>query len=102
MKRIALGIIVLLIVSLACNSLYSLALSESDLKTSDDYVKKFGGDVDVYNRILSMNDCRALNREYNLALTKWLNQDRLSPERKITHGYIEALSTRMIQINCAQ
>src|SRR5215212_7225837 len=103
MKRIVLGIIVLLlIVSLACNSLYSLAQSGSDLKTADDYVKQFGGDVDVYNRILSMNDCTNLNNKYHLAVTKWIQQERLSPERKITHGYMEALSTRMAQINCAR
>lgn len=94
MKKAFLPLTILLIVSLACGS------SAPALKTVDDYIQEYGGQADVYNRILSLNDCGLLQEQFDIAFG---NNEISSPgtsEHKESLGYLTAADDRMKALNC--
>lgn len=82
MKKPWLALTVLIVLALACGS------SAPTLKTTADFVKEFGGNPDVYDRILKMTDCPALQDEFNIA------------EENTNIGYMKAADQRMREIGC--
>jgi hypothetical protein len=94
MKKAILGIIVLCLASLACGS---VAPSQ---KTADDYVNEFGGNADVYARILSMNDCATLQTEFDQAEANSTLQEPGTPQYRWSLGYMKASDDRMKTIGC--
>lgn len=82
MKKIIFAIIVLALASLACGS------SAPKLKNTTDFVKEFGGNPDVYDRLLKMTDCPTLQNEFNIA------------EENTNIGYMKAADQRMREIGC--
>jgi hypothetical protein len=93
-KRISLALLVLYLAMLACGS------SGSTLKTTDDYMREFGGNPDVYNEILAMTDCTALQEKFDIAAA---NNDRETAGTKQfqwTLGYMQASDNRMREIGC--
>lgn len=94
MKKTILAFIVLLIVSLACGS------SSPQVKTADDYVGEFGGNPDVYKRILSLNDCALLQDEFNQAEANTKLQAPGTEQYKWSLGYMTAADDRMKALNC--
>ena len=92
MNKVFVAFIVLLLASLACGS--------STSKTVDDYMREYGGNPDVYNRILSLTDCALLQEEFNIASE---NNQRATPgtaEYKETIGYMVAADDRMKALDC--
>ncbi len=57
MNKTILAFIVLCLVLLACGS------SAPAIKTADDYMNEYGGNRDVYVRILSLTDCAQLQSD---------------------------------------
>lgn len=82
MKKIIFAIIVLALATLACGA------SAPTLKTTADFVKEFGGNPDVYDRLLKLTDCPALQDEFNIA------------EENTNIGYMKAADQRMREIGC--
>ena len=92
MNKVFVAFIVLLLASLACGS--------STPKTVDDYMQEYGGNPDVYNRILSLTDCTLLQEEFDIASE---NNQRATPgtaEYKETIGYMVAADDRMKALDC--
>jgi len=92
MNKVFLAFIVLWLASLACGA--------SVPKTADDYVREYGGNPDVYNRILSLTDCTLLQEEFDIASE---NNQRTTPstaEHKETTGYMVAADARMKELDC--
>ena len=92
MNKVFVAFIVLLLASLACGS--------STSKTVDDYMREYGGNPDVYNRILSLTDCTLLQEEFDIASE---NNQRATPgtaEYKETIGYMVAADDRMKALDC--
>jgi len=94
MNKVFLAFIVLLLASLACGS------SASTLKTADDYVKEFGGNMDVYNNILSLTDCTLLQEEFDIASENNQRETPGTPEHKQSLGYMTAADERMKELDC--
>src|SRR3990172_9039381 len=92
MNKVFVAFIVLLLASLACGS--------SAPKTVDDYMREYGGNPDVYNRILLLTDCTLLQEEFDIASE---NNQRATPgseEYKETIGYMVAADDRMKALDC--
>jgi len=92
MNKVFLAFIVLWLASLACGA--------SVPKTADDYMQEYGGNPDVYNRILSLTDCTLLQEEFDIASE---NNQRATPstaEHKETTGYMVAADARMKELDC--
>jgi len=94
MDKVILAFAVLMLVSLACGS------TPPALKTADDYVNEFGGNVDVYNRILSMTVCAELQAEFDQADENSKLQAPGTPEYKWSIGYMTAADEGMKQLGC--
>ena len=69
--------------------------------TPSDYVKEFGGDLNVYTRILSLTDCLALRKEFDQAEEVSKRQEFGSPRKKLSVGYMIAAADRMDKIRCS-
>jgi hypothetical protein len=82
MKRLIFAVLILSLVMLACGS------SAPTLKTTDDFIKEFGGNPDVYDRLLSMTDCSKLQDEFDIA------------DENKNIGYMSAADQRMKEIGC--
>ena len=70
--------------------------------TVDGYMNEYGGNPDIYQRILSISYCAALQTEFDLAVA---NNERLTPgtpEHKWSTGYMTAAKDRMKEIGCTQ
>jgi len=92
MNKVFLAFIILFLASLACGS--------SAPKTVDDYMQEYGGNLDVYNKILSLTDCDLLQEEFDQA---YANSEKNEPgtiQHKWTVGYMTAADDRMKALNC--
>ena len=94
MKQIIPAIIILWLASVACGS------AAPTLNTADDYVEEFGGSADVYERILSLTDCIALQSEFDQADTNTELQEPGAPQYQWLIGYMTAANNRMEEIGC--
>lgn len=69
-------------------------------QTADDYADDHGGNPAVYERILNLTDCAALQQEFDRATA---NNDRAEPgtdEHRWTLGYMTAAQDRMDAVGC--
>lgn len=94
MNKAILAFIVLCFFSLACGA---AAPAE---KTAEDYLNEFGGNVDVYNRILGMTDCIALQAEFDQADANSKLQAPGTEQYQWSIGYMSAADDRMGAIGC--
>jgi len=67
-------------------------------KTTSDYMVEFGGNPDVYARILAMADCVALQNEFDQAEANL--QEPGTPQYRWGLGYMKASDDRMREIGC--
>jgi hypothetical protein len=93
LKKVVLAFLVLCLASLACLT--------PTLATPGDYIKKFGGDVTTYTRILEMTDCTELQREFERADEASKLQAPDTQEYQATMGYRTAAENRMKEVECA-
>jgi hypothetical protein len=91
-KKILLAVLLLCVISLAC-------LGPS-LATPGDYVDRFGGDVTIYTRILTLTDCTELQREFERADEASKQQDPDTPEYRASIGYRTAANNRLREVEC--
>jgi len=94
MRKVFLALLVLFLFMLACGS------SGSTIKTVNDYVEEFGGNPDVYNRILSMNDCASLQGEFDQAFENSEIQEPGTDQHQWSVGYMTAADDRMKALGC--
>jgi len=77
-----------------------LFAEEPTLITADDYVNEYGGSVELYGYILTLNDCSLLQEQFDLASA---NNERETPGTsafKMTMGYMKAADDRMKAMGC--
>lgn len=91
--RVTIAILCFLIATLACGS--------SAPKTADDYVNEHGGNVEVYRRILSLNNCAELQQEFDQAEANLALQQPGTDQYKWGIGYMTAANDRMQALSCA-
>lgn len=92
MKRLLIAFCILSLAALACGS--------DSPKTVDDYMQEFGGNVDVYNRILSLTDCSALQSEFDQADENLQLQSPGTPQYQAGIGYMQAADDHMKSVGC--
>jgi hypothetical protein len=92
MNKVFLAFIVLWLASLACGA--------SVPKTVDDYMQEYGGNPDVYNRILLLTDCTLLQEEFDIASENNQGAVAGTAEHKETTGYMVAADARMKELDC--
>lgn len=64
------------------------------------YFDEYGGRIEVYNEILSLNDCVALQEKFNIASDNNTRAEPGTAEFKWTLGYMTAADERMKFIGC--
>jgi len=95
---------VLAVISSACIICFVIALAigmaqtPPKAKTVSDYMQEFGGNPDVYARILIMTDCATLQNEFNQAQANL--REPGTPQYRWGLGYMEASNDRMKEIGC--
>jgi hypothetical protein len=92
MNRALIAFIVLALASLACGS--------SAPKSVDDYLKEYGGNRDVYEKLFSMTDCTSLQNEFDIASENNQAATPGTPQFKQTTGYMVAADQRMKELDC--
>jgi hypothetical protein len=70
------------------------------MKTQSEYVDQFGGELAVYERILSLTDCALLEREYDQTESDSKREEPSSPRKGWMLGYMIAIGDRLIDIDC--
>lgn len=98
---IAIGIVALILclVAVCCFATTSY-LFPSPPHTTEQYMKEYGGNPDVYNRILTNGDCGSLQAEFNQAATNLELHEPGTPQYKWSVGYMAAANQRMKELNC--
>lgn len=91
MRRVILAVLILCLVSLACTA---------SLMTPGDYVNEYGGDVNIYARILGMTDCTELQREFERADESLKLQEPGTDEYRVAVGYRTAADNRLKEVEC--
>jgi hypothetical protein len=81
--------------------LLALACAATSLVTPGDYVKEFGGNINVFTRILDMTDCTELQREFERAEEAAKQQEPGTEEHKASIGYRTAAENRMKEVECS-
>lgn len=66
----------------------------------DKYMEEYGGNPDVYERILSMTDCNNLQAEFDQASENNDREEPGTPQFKWTLGYMNAANERMKELGC--
>lgn len=98
---IALSIFVMIIcVAAICVFIGVFSLFPSDPQTVDEYMNKYGGNPDIYNKILSLTDCTLLQEEFDQAYANSQIQSPGTPQHKWSTGYMTAADNRMKEISC--
>lgn len=69
-------------------------------KTLDDYLQEFGGNRDVYIKILSLTDCAALQEEFNIAYSNNSRETAGTEQFSWTLGYMTAADDQMKYSGC--
>jgi hypothetical protein len=98
---IALGVVgLILCVLITCVFSGVFSLFPSEPKTVDDYMKEYGGNPDVYQRILTSTDCTVLQKEFDQADANMKSQLPGTPQYKWGIGYMNAADNKMKEIGC--
>ena len=92
MRRVILAIIILCLVTLAC---------AAALTTPGDYLNEYGGDVNIYTRILAMTDCTDLQRELEHADANLKLVTPGTEEYRVATGYKTAAENRIREVECS-
>lgn len=92
MNRMVFAFIVLALASIACGS--------STSKTADDYLKEYGGNRDIYIKILALESCSDLQSEFNTASENNSLNEPGTTLYKATIGYMKAADDRMKELSC--
>jgi hypothetical protein len=98
--------IILSVVSSCCIvcGVAALAIQASETtqskKSASDYMDEYGGNPDVYARILSSTDCATLQNEFDQAEENLTLQEPGTPEYSWGLGYMKASDDRMREIGC--
>jgi len=87
----------LCIVSLALSTIY---FSENYPQTSVEFTREYGGSVDLYQQILSSDDCVWLNDEYDMASEFHQKHEPGITLYQLTEGIMKATTKRMQGIGC--
>ncbi len=77
-----------------------IAIEAGDPINKTDYMSEFGGNPDVYARIQSLNDCAALQNEFDQAEQNLSAQEPGTPQYRWGLGYMKASDDRMKEIGC--
>lgn len=77
--------------------LFTLACGASS-NPIDKYVNEYGGNPDIYSKILSMTDCAGLQKEFDQAEANL--QAPGTEQYKWGLGYMKASDDRMREIGC--
>lgn len=93
LKKVLLAFLILCLASLACLG--------PTLATPGDYAEKFGGDIAVYTKILSMTDCTELKREFERADENSKRQEPGTQAYRASLGYRTAADNRIKEVECA-
>jgi hypothetical protein len=99
-KNIVIGIIVLIVFCLCLGILFLAWMGASAVDTPDEYVKQYGGSRDVYQRLLTLDDCQQLQAEFDRASTDNYRYEPGTKGAKWTTGYMTAANERMKAIGC--
>jgi len=91
-NRLLVALLVLCLVMLACGS--------SVPKTADDYVKQYGGSLEVYQQILTSNDCAWLQKQFDQAYENSELFEAGSVQHKRATGFMTASNKQMEDIGC--
>lgn len=83
------------IVSFIC---VSSIFSEPD--TPNEYLKEYGGSIQVYEEILSMTNCQKLQEKFDIAANNADWSTPGTPKHKWSTGYMSAAHSRMQEIGC--
>ena len=92
LRKVFLAFLILCLATLAC-------LTPS-MATPGDYIEKYGGDVTIYTRILTLTDCTELQREFERADEMIKLQEPDTPEYRASLGYRTAADNRMKEVEC--
>jgi hypothetical protein len=74
------------------------ASERTNAKTVEQYMNEYGGNSDVYSKILAMTDCAALQHEFDQAEANL--QAPGTQQRQWGMGYMNASDSRMKDIGC--
>lgn len=66
----------------------------------ESYLAEYGGNIEVYQRIFSSTDCKALQDEFDQADANLKLQEPGTPQYKWGIGYMKASDERMKSIGC--
>jgi hypothetical protein len=91
MKKVLLAFLLLCLASLAC---------VGTLTTPGEYMEEFGGDVNIYVRILGSTDCTELIKEFEQADESLKQQEPGTQEYRASLGYRTAAESRMKEVEC--
>lgn len=69
-------------------------------RTLDEYMQEYGGNRDVYIRILTLQDCAALQEEFNQASENNARETPGTKQFKWTLGYMQAANDQMSYLSC--
>jgi predicted NBD/HSP70 family sugar kinase len=98
---IAIAIVVTILCGLAvCVFGAVFFLLPSEPNTTEEYVQEYGGNADVYDRILLNNDCSALQAEFEIAFENSQMREPGTSQHKWSTGYMAAVNNRMEEIGC--
>ena len=92
------GVVVLVICVVAV--CIGLALSSSEPQTVDEYMKQYGGNPDVYQDLLTSNDCDHLQEQFNQADSNLALHSPGTQQYEWGLGYMKASDARMKEIGC--
>lgn len=77
-----------------------LALWFVFLRSDGDEAEELPGDPGVYARIEALTDCRALQREFNIAMNNTEARNPSDPMHAVSLSYADAADERMSEIGC--
>lgn len=73
---------------------------DSEPQTAEDYMKKYGGNPEIYQRILTSTNCDALQAEFDQAESNLELQQPGTSQYQWGLGYMDAVNRRMEEIGC--
>ncbi len=83
----------------ACIGLF-FYLNFSQVDTPDEYLKEYGGSIEVYTEILASTDCNKLQNSFDLAYSNNQLYEPGSSAAILTTGYMQAADQRIQEIDC--
>lgn len=79
----------------------AINMSSTGTKASN-YVKEFGGNPNVYDQIISLNDCTMLQEQFDQADENLQLHQPGTAQYQWSIGYMKAADDRMKEIGCSK